>query len=94
MAKSAAERMRDYRNRQRNENVTSVTKSDRNRPTVTGPLDVYSERRWSFLQGRGYEWYPDRLGEVKCGVAIKNLGERGQLFGVTVPGDPGYRGIA
>jgi hypothetical protein len=104
MAKSAAERAREYRQRkrdaksvtERHEKQCDVTVGDQhmgmdsNEPKVLGPLDVYSERRWVFLQSRGYEWYADRLGEVKCGVAIKNLGGPGQLFGVTVPGDPGY----
>lgn len=45
----------------------------------TGPLDVYSEQRWAFLQGRGYVWQ-DSL----------QRGRKRDHIGVTVPGDPAY----
>ena len=110
MAKTQAERARDYRARKR-DGVTdeNVTKPERDGQSVTecdhpsdmvcgecdttmaavheainpiGPLDVYSEQRWSFLQSRGHVWDADR----QCSVRPDGV------IGVTVPGDSGYRG--
>ncbi len=85
MAKTAAERMRA--SRERNiatvKSATDVTKSERNTPSATGPLDVYSESRWKFLQSRGHKWDPDKQRSVRPDGVI----------GVTVPGDPGFEGV-
>lgn len=59
-------------------------------PHPTGPLSVYSPARWSFLQGRGYVWSPDRQRSVKAETGTPE----GYMVGVTVPGDPAYEGIA
>lgn len=72
------------------ENVTRVTESNIEEPTGqkpnlrSAPLEIYSEHRWQFLQARGYVWDESR------GRAYHH--ER-KLVGVTVPGDPGYKGI-
>ena len=49
---------------------------------AVGPLDVYSESRWSFLQSRGHVWNPERRRSFRPDG----------IMGVTVPGDPGYEG--
>jgi hypothetical protein len=82
MALTAAEKQRRYRDRRK---VTRVTETEQSvtepSVTVTGPLDVYSESRWSFLQSRGHVWDPDRQRSFRPDG----------VMGVTVPGDPGYR---
>jgi len=50
-----------------------------------GPLDVYSEQRWAFLQSRGHVWDADRQRSTRPGP---------QIIGVVVPGDPAYEGAA
>ena len=54
---------------------------------VTGPLDVYSEQRWAFLQRRGHEWDDDRQRSLRSGPNGTTI------IGVTVPGDPAYDGV-
>ena len=92
MAKTQAERAREYRNRKRDVEVTpGVTKCDvKCDATVTvcdelekGPLDVYSESRWAFLRSRGHVW------DAGLGRSTRPAGG-GMIIGVTVPGDPGY----
>ena len=51
---------------------------------LIGPLDVYSPARWNFLQSRGHKWNQQR----QCSVRHDGI------VGVTVPGDPGYKGVA
>ena len=89
MAKTAAERMAESRARKRNsatpESATSVTISERNTPSATGPLDVYSEQRWAYLQSRGHKWDATRQRSFRPGPAGTHI------MGVTVPGD---RGVA
>ena len=51
---------------------------------AVGPLDVYSEQRWSFLQSKGYKW------DESWGMAVGGSG-CGLIMGVTVPGDPAYQ---
>ena len=46
-----------------------------------GPLDIYSEERWSRLQAKGYVWHD--------GQARRPDG----VIAVTVPGDLGYGGM-
>ena len=91
MALTAAEKQKRYRERKK---VTRVTVT--NKPSVTeqlksdkpiGPLDVYSSQRWSFLQSRGHVWNQDRQRSFRPA----EHGSRG--LGVTVPGDPAYRGV-
>jgi len=53
------------------------------------PLDVYSPARWAYLQSRGYVWDVDD--NVAVLAASSSVG--GQITAVTVPGDPGYRGL-
>ena len=53
-----------------------------------GPLDVYSEQRWAFLQSRGHVWDADRQRSTRSGP------HGTQIIGVTVPGDPAYDGVA
>ena len=107
MAKTAAEKQKAYRDRKRNGNapntVTRVTKRETGNavdnicvelvaentglplgPDRLSPLDVYSEQRWTFLQSRGHVWDADR----QCSVRPDGV------IGATVPGDPGYRGVA
>ncbi len=50
-------------------------------PDPVGPLDVYSEQRWAYLQGRGYEWFHDRDLAEHPTTGVK---------AVTIPGDPAY----
>ena len=57
------------------------------KPTVDlllGPLDIYSEQRWSFLQSRGHKWDADRQRSFRPGP------NGTEIMGVTVPGDPAY----
>ncbi|HIJ71157.1 MAG TPA: hypothetical protein HPP87_07315 [Planctomycetes bacterium] len=55
-------------------------------PDEVGPLDVYSEHRWAFLQSRGHVWEGHRS---------TRPGPHGStIIGVTVPGDPAYEGVA
>lgn len=86
MAMTAAERSKRYRERKRDGDIvtqgSSVTED-----IVTNPLDVYSEGRWAYLSGKGYEWDADR------GRAVLDIGRLGKRIGVVVPGDPGYRGV-
>lgn len=50
-----------------------------------GPLDIYSEQRWAFLQSRGHKWDADRQRSTRPA-------EHGSIvIGVTVPGDPAYQ---
>jgi hypothetical protein len=119
MAKTDAERAREYRRRKRDASIVtdlrklvdnSVTKRDeavtqpeRDALSVThpntidsstssltiniGPLDVYSESRWSYLQSRGHVWDAARQRSFRPA-------EHGtRVMGVTVPGDPAYDGI-
>jgi hypothetical protein len=119
MAKTDAERAREYRRRKRDaalgevrDAVTdalekrheTVTQNECDAPSVThpntiaeqverdihepvGPLDVYSESRWSYLQSRGHVWDADRQRSFRPA-------EHGtRVMGVTVPGDPAYDGI-
>jgi hypothetical protein len=93
MAKTDAERMREYRRRKRNaESVTGVTETERNvtepEGDVMGPLDVYSEQRWAFLQSRGHVWDAARQRSFRRGP------HGSQIRGVTAPGDPAYHGMA
>lgn len=55
-----------------------------------GPLDVYSERRWAFLQSRGHTWDQDRQRSIRQDTSQPN----GYVVGVVVPGDPAYQGVA
>ena len=91
MAKTAAERMAASRARKRNsatpQSATGVAQLERNTPSATGPLDVYSAQRWSFLQSKGHVWDEARRRGVRSGPGS-------EIVGVTVPGDPGYEGIA
>ena len=99
MVQTAAEKQKAYRDRQKvtrdgNAEVTPVGNGNGNAPiSVTelaalgvgdiGPLDVYSPRRWSYLQAHGYVWDQDKqrgIKTVQCSVQI----------GVVVPGDPVY----
>jgi hypothetical protein len=94
MAKTNAERQKEYRERNalrnalRNENVTRVTK---NVTECNGPLSVYSPTRWESLQQAGFVWYEE------YGRAYRPAGSiNGQavIMGATVPGDPAYKGMA
>ena len=103
MAKTPAERMRASRERKRNSathvapserNTPSATDvaqpssaTDTESKPVTGPLDVYSERRWAFLQRRGHEWDADRQRSLRSGPNGTTI------MGVTVPGDPACDGV-
>lgn len=53
-------------------------------PADSGPLSIYSDRRWAYLQYKGYEWFHDR---DRAEHPTKGT------VAVTVPGDPGYKGI-
>ena len=51
-----------------------------------GPLSVYSEARWAFLQSQGHTWDASTQRSYR-------IGPQGTLIkGVTVPGDPAYVG--
>ena len=51
-----------------------------------GPLSVYSEARWAFLQSQGHTWDDSTQRSYR-------IGPQGTLIkGVTVPGDPAYVG--
>ncbi|MHC4335720.1 MAG: hypothetical protein ACYSUV_18510 [Planctomycetota bacterium] len=88
MAKTAAERMRDSRARKRNSATGQSATGVAQQPSATGPLDVYSEQRWAFLQSRGHVWDADRR------RSFRTAGKEGVIMGVTVPGDPAYDGVA
>ncbi len=49
-------------------------------PSLVTPLDIYSEQRWAYLQGRGYVWNQDAQRGVRADGVV----------GVAVPGDPAY----
>lgn len=87
MAMTAAERMRQSRDRQRNSATPSSATDVAQQPSATGPLDVYSVARWAYLQDRGHVWDEQRGRSVQPGG-------QGVVIGVTVPGDPAYKGIA
>lgn len=54
-------------------------------PAESGPLSVYSDRRWAYLQDKGYVW----------AEALQHAySASGLIRGVTVPGDPGYESEA
>ena len=78
MAKTQASRSKEYRQRKR-DGVTEI-----------GPLDVYSESRWKFLQEQGYVW--DESSSA-TGNAVRKVGNAMVGFAVPVPGDPGYPGL-
>ena len=91
MSKTQAERSAEYRRRKRDakRDVTecdapSVTDiiPDRPQPAMLGPLDVYSEQRWSYLRSQHYDWDHIRL---------RAFSLRG-IRAVTIPGDPRYTG--
>jgi len=68
-------------------------KPEQNKPeqlSVCSPLDVYSEHRWSFLQSQGFEWDDDRGRAYRPARAGEVTGD-GEVMGVVVPGDPGYK---
>ena len=51
-----------------------------------GPLDVYSEQRWAYLQSKGYVWdESSRRGVSTVSGTLATI-----VVGVTVPGDPAY----
>lgn len=84
MAKTSAERMRQSRDRQRNSATPPSATDVAQQPSATGPLDVYSVARWAYLQDGGHVWVEQR----------GRSGRPDGLIGVTVPGDPAYKGIA
>ena len=97
MAKTESERAREYRQRKRDavteSSVTvrheNVTIQERDAPDVssrTGPLSVYSDRRWAYLKAKGYVWVEEEQRAYRPGD-----GRNGLIMGVTVPGDPAYK---
>ena len=56
-------------------------------PAESGPLSVYSDRRWAYLTDRGYVWVEEKQRAYRPGD-----GRTGLIMGVTVPGDPAYKG--
>ena len=52
-------------------------------PAESGPLSVYSDRRWAYLKDKGYVW----VESLHRAYSVSGL-----VMGVTVPGDPGYKG--
>lgn len=87
MAMTSAEKQAAYRARKGNA-VTPVTVTDGVKVLlVTGPLSVYSEHRWAYLQSLGHVWDESRQRSTRPD------GPR-TVVGVTVPGDPAYVGIA
>ena len=87
MPKTQAQRAREYRQRKRDvvtdSNVTTVTETVTPNVTDMGPLDVYSEHRWQYLQSRGHKWDSALCRSVRPDGVV----------GVTVPGDPAYDGV-
>ena len=84
MAKTAAQRMRESRDRKRNSATHQSATDVAQQASATGPLDVYSEQRWAFLQSRGHVWDANRQRSTRPA-------EHGSIVvGVAVPGDPGY----
>ena len=53
----------------------------------SGPLSVYSPDRWAFLQEQKHVWCES----LRC--SRRPVGS-GWVYGVTVPGDPAYNGVA
>ena len=54
-----------------------------------GPLDIYSEQRWSYLQSMGHVWDADRQRSTRPAKS-NECAVDGEIIGVTVPGDPAY----
>ena len=66
---------------------TIAEQVDRDIHEPVGPLDIYSEHRWAYLQSRGHTWDAGRQRSTRpAGADV--------IVGVTVPGDPAYKGIA
>ncbi|KKN77681.1 hypothetical protein LCGC14_0358070 [marine sediment metagenome] len=86
MSMTQAEKQAAYRARKSNKVtppiVTSVTEGVLPADSVLDPLDVYSESRWTYLQSRGYVWFP----------SLQRGRKSDHTLGVVVPGDPAYEG--
>ena len=93
MTLSNKERQRRYRAKQKallSSPVTPDTVTDQpEQVQACLPLDIYSERRWSFLRSQGFEWDGNRCRAFRPSKPGEITGH-GEVMGVVVPGDPGY----